>query len=82
MRVRPQVNIIRITSYNVCYTKLLRIFILAAALVYGAGMAALSNRANLLLAIVGGLTLLMGVVFLPGAFHIRHSFSPVTQPEP
>jgi len=44
------------------------IFILAAALVYGAGMAALANRANLLLAIVGGLTLLMGVTLLPGVF--------------
>ena len=44
------------------------IFILAAALVYGAGMAVLVNRANLLLAIVGGLTLLMGVAFLPGIF--------------
>ena len=44
------------------------IFILVAALVYGAGMAALANRANLLLAIVGGLTLLMGVGFLPGIF--------------
>ena len=44
------------------------IFILAAALTYGAGMAALANRANLLLAIVGGLTLLMGIVFLPGIF--------------
>ena len=44
------------------------IFILAAALAYGAGMAALVNRANLLLAILGGLTLLMGVVFLPGIF--------------
>ena len=44
------------------------IFILAAALVYGAGMAALSNRANLLLAIVGGLTLLMGIALLPGIF--------------
>ena len=44
------------------------IFILAAALVYGAGMAALVNRANLLLAIVGGLTLLMGVAILPGIF--------------
>jgi MFS family permease len=46
------------------------IFILAAALVYGAGMAALANRANLLLAIIGGLTLLMGIAFLPGIF--RH----------
>ena len=44
------------------------IFILAAALTYGIGMAALANRANLLLAIVGGLTLLMGIVFLPGIF--------------
>jgi acyl-[acyl-carrier-protein]-phospholipid O-acyltransferase/long-chain-fatty-acid--[acyl-carrier-protein] ligase len=44
------------------------IFILAAALAYGAGMAALGNRANLLLAILGGLTLLMGVAFLPGIF--------------
>jgi acyl-[acyl-carrier-protein]-phospholipid O-acyltransferase/long-chain-fatty-acid--[acyl-carrier-protein] ligase len=44
------------------------IFILAAALAYGTGMAALANRANLLLAIVGGLTLLMGIVFLPGIF--------------
>ena len=44
------------------------IFILAAALTYGAGMAVLANRANLLLAIVGGLTLLMGIVFLPGIF--------------
>jgi MFS family permease len=44
------------------------ILILAAALVYGAGMAALVNRANLLLAIVGGITVLMGVAFLPGIF--------------
>jgi acyl-[acyl-carrier-protein]-phospholipid O-acyltransferase/long-chain-fatty-acid--[acyl-carrier-protein] ligase len=44
------------------------IFILAAALAYGTGMAVLANRANLLLAIVGGLTLLMGIVFLPGIF--------------
>ena len=44
------------------------IFILAAALTYGIGMATLANRANLLLAIVGGLTLLMGIVFLPGIF--------------
>jgi MFS family permease len=44
------------------------IFILAAALFYGAGMAALANRANLLLAIIGGLTLLMGIMLLPGIF--------------
>jgi len=44
------------------------IFILAAALVYGAGMAALANRANLLLAVLGVLTLIMGIVFLPGIF--------------
>ena len=44
------------------------IFILAAALAYGVGMAALGNRANLLLAILGGLTLLMGVALLPGIF--------------
>ena len=44
------------------------IFILAAALAYGIGMAALANRANLLLAILGVLTLLMGIVFLPGIF--------------
>ena len=44
------------------------IFILAAALTYGTGMAALANRANLLLAIVGGLTLLMGIMILPGIF--------------
>ncbi|MEN8205188.1 MAG: MFS transporter [Pseudomonadota bacterium] len=44
------------------------IFILTAALVYGAGMAALANRANLLLALLGVLTLLMGSVLLPGIF--------------
>ena len=52
------------------------IFILAAALAYGAGMAALGNRANLLLAILGGLTLLMGVVFLPGIFRRMHQERP------
>ena len=44
------------------------VFILAAALVYGAGMAVLANRANLLLAILGVLTMLMGALFLPGIF--------------
>jgi len=52
------------------------IFILAAALAYGAGMAALGNRANLLLAILGGLTLLMGVALLPGIFHRIHQERP------
>jgi len=44
------------------------IFILAAALVYAAGMAALGNRANLLLVMLGGLTLLTGIACLPGIF--------------
>ena len=44
------------------------IFILAAALAYGAGMATLANRANLLLVILGVLTLLMGILLLPGIF--------------
>lgn len=44
------------------------VFILAAALVYGAGMAILANQANLLLAALGAATLFMGMVLLPGIF--------------
>ena len=44
------------------------VFILMAALAYGAGMAALANRANLLLGALGVLTLIMGGVLLPGIF--------------
>jgi hypothetical protein len=44
------------------------VFILAAAVSYGAGMAVLSSRANLLLAALGALTLFTGLVFLPGIF--------------
>jgi acyl-[acyl-carrier-protein]-phospholipid O-acyltransferase/long-chain-fatty-acid--[acyl-carrier-protein] ligase len=52
------------------------IFILAAALAYGAGMAALGNRANLLLAVLGAATLLVAVVFLPGIFQRMHRERP------
>ncbi len=44
------------------------VFILAAAVSYGAGMTILASRANLLLAALGVLTLLMGLVLLPGIF--------------
>jgi acyl-[acyl-carrier-protein]-phospholipid O-acyltransferase/long-chain-fatty-acid--[acyl-carrier-protein] ligase len=44
------------------------VFILTAALTYGAGMSLLANRANLLLAALGVLTLFMGSVLLPGIF--------------
>ena len=44
------------------------VFILTAALVYGAGMTALANRANLLLAALGVLTLITGSMLLPGIF--------------
>ena len=44
------------------------VFILTAALTYGAGMSVLANRANLLLAALGVLTLFMGSVLLPGIF--------------
>jgi MFS family permease len=44
------------------------VFILAAALCYGAGMSLLASRANLLLAALGLLTLLMGLALLPGIF--------------
>ena len=44
------------------------VFILTAALTYGAGMNLLANRANLLLAALGVLTLFMGSVLLPGIF--------------
>ena len=44
------------------------VFILASALTYGAGMNLLANRANLLLAALGVLTLFMGSVLLPGIF--------------
>jgi MFS family permease len=44
------------------------VFILASALTYGAGMNLLANRANLLLAALGVLTLFMGSVLLPSIF--------------
>jgi len=44
------------------------VFILTAALTYGAGMTLLANRANLLLAALGVLTLFMGSMLLPGIF--------------
>ena len=44
------------------------VFILTAALTYGAGMSVLANRANLLLAGLGVLTLCVGSVLLPGIF--------------
>jgi MFS family permease len=44
------------------------VFILTAAVTYGAGMTVLANRANLLLAALGVLTLFMGSVLLPGIF--------------
>jgi len=44
------------------------VFILTAALSYGVGMSVLGNRANLLLTALGVLTLIMGVVLLPGIF--------------
>jgi MFS family permease len=44
------------------------VFILAAAVSYGAGMTVLASRANLLLAALGGLTLCMGILLLPGIF--------------
>jgi len=44
------------------------VFILAAAVSYGAGMAVFDSRANLLLAALGVLTLFTGLVFLPGIF--------------
>ena len=46
------------------------VFILASALAYGTGMVLFSNRANLLLAALGGATLLMGLAILPGIFRI------------
>lgn len=44
------------------------VFILVAAVCYGLGMALFDNRANLLLAALGILTLLMGILVLPGIF--------------
>jgi acyl-[acyl-carrier-protein]-phospholipid O-acyltransferase/long-chain-fatty-acid--[acyl-carrier-protein] ligase len=52
------------------------IFILAAALAYGVGMAVLGNRANLLLALLGGVTLLLGIALLPGIFQLMHRERP------
>ena len=46
------------------------IFILASAVAYGTGMTLLSNRADLLFAALGGATLLVGLIFLPGIFSI------------
>ena len=46
------------------------VFILASAMTYGAGMMLLSNQANLLMAVLGGATLLVGIVFLPGIFRL------------
>ncbi len=48
------------------------IFIVAAALAYGAGIAWFDNRANLLLGWLGVLTAGVGLIILPGIFkHIR-----------
>jgi len=44
------------------------VFILAAAVSYGAGMTLLASRANLLLAALGVLTLFVGLLLLPGIF--------------
>jgi MFS family permease len=46
------------------------VFILAAAITYGAGMMLLSNQANLLMAVLAGGTLLVGIIFMPGIFRI------------
>ena len=46
------------------------VFILASAMTYGAGMMLLSNQANLLMAVLGVATLLVGIVFLPGIFRL------------
>jgi MFS family permease len=52
------------------------IFILAAALAYGVGMAILASRANQLLALLGVLTLIMAVLILPGIFQRIRQYRP------
>ena len=44
------------------------VFILAAAICYGIGISLFDSRANLLLASLGGMTLLTGILVLPGIF--------------
>jgi hypothetical protein len=44
------------------------VFILFAAICYGIGISLFDNRANLLLALLGGMTLLTGMFILPGIF--------------
>lgn len=46
------------------------IFILASAIVYGAGMKLFANHANLLLVALGATTLLVGCIFMPGIFQL------------
>jgi hypothetical protein len=46
------------------------VFILGSAIAYGVGMVFFANHANFLLAALGGATLLVGLVFLPGIFRI------------
>ena len=52
------------------------VFILASAIAYGVGMVLFANHANLLLAALGGATLLVGLVFLPGIFRILNQDHP------
>lgn len=52
------------------------IFILGSAVVYGIGISLIDHQANILLAVLGIMTLLVGLIILPGVFRRLHIEKP------